>query len=271
MARRRSDTDLTNEPAAGRPSAVTTVLVLGGASDIGLAIVRRLATEGLTHAVLACRAPELLDQRLAKRPIDGVVATTVVWDALQSSAHAPLLAEASALLGGNIDLVVCAVGSLGHHSGLTMSAADADLLVRTNAAGPIAALLETARVLLAQSGGGSIVVLSSVAAARARKSNFVYGAAKAALDASAQGLRDALHGTDVRVHLVRPGFVVSKMTTGLTPAPMAAVPEDVAEAVIRAVRSPVSRVLWVPGRLGPLMAVLRNVPAPVWRRIAGDR
>ncbi len=272
MASRRSDTPQTDSTTAkNHTTAVTTALVLGGASDIGLAIVGRLAADGLTRVVLACRQPEALHQRLAEQPIDGVATTTVAWDVLHPSTHAPLLAQASTVLGGHIDLVVCAVGSLGHHSGMTMAAEDADLLIRTNTAGPIAVLLESARVLLAQDRGSAIVVLSSVAAARARKSNFVYGAAKAGLDSCTQGLRDALHGTPVRVYLVRPGFVVSKMTVGLTPAPMATTPEAVADAVARAIKSPVQRTVWVPAKLGPLMAVLRNVPIAVWRRIAADR
>lgn len=251
------------------PNPPTSVLVLGGASDIGLAIVRDLGARGLDRAVLAGRDPDGLRARLATDPLPVAHVHVEPWDALQPDAHEPLLDRARDLLG-DIDLVVCAVGSLGHHSGLSVEAADADLLVRTNFAGPAAALLVAARALREQ-GHGTIVVLSSVAGARARRSNFVYGSAKAGLDAFTQGLADALADTPVRVHVVRPGFVVSKMTVGLTPAPMATTPDVVAAAVTRVVESPRSQVVWVPARLGPAFAVLRNLPAPLWRRIAGDR
>lgn len=253
--------------AAPRPPA--SALVLGGASDIGLAIVAALGARGLQQVVLAARDPEALGERLAARPLPVEHVCVEAWDALDPDAHEPLLARARDLVGP-IDLVVCAVGSLGHHSGLTVGPAEADLLVRTNFAGPAAALLVAARALRDQ-GHGTIVVLSSVAGARARRSNFVYGSAKAGLDAFTQGLADSLADTAVRVHVVRPGFVVSKMTTGLDPAPLATTPEAVAAAVVGVVESPHPRVVWVPGRLGPAFALLRNVPAPLWRRIAGDR
>src|SRR5262249_58611376 len=73
-------------------------------------------------------------------------------------------------------------------------------------------------------GHGSIVVLSSVAGGRARRSNFVYGSTKAGLDAFFQGLGDALAGSGVSVMIVRPGFVHTKMTAGGEPAPPAPPP-----------------------------------------------
>lgn len=248
---------------------VRTALVLGGGSEIGLAIVRRLAEHGLERVVLAGRDRDAIRLALGPDPLPVDAVDVVGWDALDVERHEALVARAAELLG-SIDVVVCAVGMLGHHAGLAMAATDADLLLRTNFTGPAAALSAVGQALERQ-GHGTIVVISSIAAARARRSNFVYGSAKAGLDAYAQGLGDALVATDVRVHIVRPGFVVSKMTTGLDPAPMATTPAVVADAVVDVLDSPTNRIVWVPARLGPLMAVLRNVPAPLWRRIAGDR
>lgn len=246
-----------------------TALVLGGGSDIGLAITRRLAEQGLERVVLAGRDPDAIRGAVDAAPIAVDAVDVVAWEALDVAAHEPLVARAAELLG-SIDVVVVAVGLLGHHAGLGMSPTEADLLLRTNFTGPATALSAVGQALERQ-GHGTIVVLSSIAAARARRSNFVYGSGKAGLDAFAQGLGDALIGTDVRVHVVRPGFVVSKMTTGLDPAPMATTPEAVADAVVDLLDAPSNRIAWVPARLGPMMAILRNVPAPIWRRIAGDR
>jgi decaprenylphospho-beta-D-erythro-pentofuranosid-2-ulose 2-reductase len=124
---------------------------------------------------------------------------------------------------------------------------------------------------LIEAGSGVVVVISSVAAARARRSNFVYGASKAALDSYAQGLGDALAPHGVRVVVIRPGFVRSKMTEGLEPAPFATTPEVVGEAIAKAIDDDRSHTVWVPRILGPLLGVLRAAPRPVWRRIAGDR
>lgn len=245
------------------------MLVLGGASEIGLAIVRALAGRGLRHVVLAARDPERLS---ASAPVGSLSVDRVdalMWDALDPEGHEPLVRQAFEAMGG-IDLVVCAVGSLGHHSGLTVEPGEADRSIRTNFAGPAAALLVVARALRDQ-GHGTIIVLSSVAAVRARKSNFVYGSAKAGLDAFAQGLGDSLSDTDVQVHVIRPGFVKTKMTAGLDPAPFATTADVVAAAVVRVVDADRSRIVWAPPLLGPMMAVLRNIPRPLWRRVAGER
>lgn len=246
----------------------STALVFGGGSDIALAIVRRLAADGLRSVVLAVRDPDAVRTRLDADPLPVDHLTLETWDALDADEHDDLVTRAAHTLG-TIDVVLCAVGSLGHHAGLHMPSVEADLSMRTNVTGPASALLAAGRALEAQ-GSGTIVVLSSVAGARARRSNFVYGAGKAGLDAFAQGLGDALVDVGVRVLIVRPGFVVSKMTTGLDPAPMATTPEVVADAVAAGLAAG-KRVVWVPGRLGPMFAVLRNVPAPLWRRIASDR
>ena len=50
---------------------------------------------------------------------------------------------------------------------------------------------------------------------RARRANFVYGSSKAGMDTFFQGLGDSLVGSGVKVMIVRPGFVDTKMTKGL--------------------------------------------------------
>jgi decaprenylphospho-beta-D-erythro-pentofuranosid-2-ulose 2-reductase len=107
-------------------------------------------------------------------------------------------------------------------------------------------------------------VLSSVAAVRPRSSNAEYGATQAGLDAFFTGLRDRLRGTGVRVVVVRPGFVRTRMTAGRYPAPFAVDPGDVAEAVLAGLDHDV---VWVPRLLGPMMAALRLAPGPLWRRL----
>ncbi len=84
-----------------------------------------------------------------------------------------------------------------------LAAAD---LVQVNSAAPVALAAGAAQRLRAQ-GGGALVVVSSAAAVRARSTDFAHGASKAALDAFASGLREAVRGDGVRVLVVRPGFV----------------------------------------------------------------
>ncbi len=101
---------------------------------------------------------------------------------------------------------------------------------------------------------------------RVRRANYVYGSAKAGLDGFASGLADALADSGVRLLLVRPRFVIGRMTEGMRPAPFASTPERVAGATVRALRAGRGEV-WVPPVLRWLFAVLRPLPRAVWRRM----
>jgi len=117
-------------------------------------------------------------------------------------------------------------------------------------------------------GHGRLVVLSSVAGVRARRANFIYGSSKSGLDAFSQGLADALEGTGVGVTIVRPGFVVGRMTSGRSPAPFATTPEAVADAVVGGIAAG-SAVVYAPPVLRWVFAVMRLLPGAIWRRMPG--
>ena len=172
---------------------------------------------------------------------------------------------ADAFTGGDVDLVISAAGILTSQAELERDPLQAGVLVETNFTGHVTTLLAAAGRLRAQ-GHGTIVVLSSVAAVRPRQANLVYGAAKSGLDAFARGLADSLHGSGVRLLLVRPGFVVGRMTAGMTPAPLATTPSAVGAAVAAALAGRRDTV-WVPPSLAVLAVALRAVPRPLWRRL----
>ena len=113
---------------------------------------------------------------------------------------------------------------------------------------------------------GWIVALSSVAGERVRRSNFVYGSTKAGFDGFFLGLGEALRDYGVHVLVVRPGFVKSKMTSGLDEVPLAVTPDQVAEAVIDAIKGK-RELIWVPGPLRVVMSGLRHVPRPLFRKL----
>jgi len=119
-------------------------------------------------------------------------------------------------------------------------------------------------------GQGTVVVLSSVAGERARPSNFVYGSSKAGLDAFAQGLGDSVRDAGLRVMVVRPGFVTTKMTTGMEPAPLSTTPEAVADAVASGLASG-KELVWVPATLRVLFSAFRHLPRPLWRKVSAGR
>ncbi len=242
------------------------LLVLGGGSEIALRAIARLSSERDVRCVLAARDAVAARARAVELGAEHAVVGVTTWDARDADRHDAAVAAAVEALGG-LDAAICAVGSLGHSSG-EAGAVDVWSLMTANAAGPAAALASVARAMSVR-GGGSIVVLSSVAALRPRRSNYPYGAAKAAIDVFARGLADAY--PSLRVQVVRPGFVRTRMTAGLAEAPFTIGPDRAARAVVWALRGRRSRTWYVPWVLRPLFAVLRALPGPLWRVVAGDR
>lgn len=240
------------------------VLVLGGTSDIGLAIARRLMSENTTYVGLACRRPEKAALAVESLTRPGTQVEALEFDATRVDGHKEFF-ERVVADHGDLDLVVLAFGQLGDQERFDDDPVSAAALVDVNFGSAVAVALEVARHFREQ-GHGTLVVLSSVAGERVRKANFVYGSSKAGLDAFAQGLGDSLEGSGARVLVVRPGFVHSAMTAGLKPAPFATTPDVVADAVASGLRAG-RRIVWAPGILRWIFMVLRHVPHPIWRRL----
>jgi decaprenylphospho-beta-D-erythro-pentofuranosid-2-ulose 2-reductase len=248
---------LTVLDALGRPGRI---LLLGGTSEIGLAIVAAMGVPPSTEILLAGRDEQRMT--VAGKGLPGQV-RTLMFDATAIDTH-PAFIEA-AFSHGDVDLVISAAGVLIPQPVLDRDPAQAGLLAQTNFTGHVTTLLAAAERMRAQ-GHGIIVILSSVAAVRPRKANFVYGATKAGLDAFGRGLADALHGTGVRVVLVRPGFVTGRMTAGMPTAPLATTPGAVGTAVAKALANG-DTTIWVPPSLRTLAAGLRLIPRPLWRQL----
>lgn len=247
--------------ALGAPQAV---LVLGGTSEIALATVRLLPRARLRRVVLAGRPSSALDEAAADLTASGIQGVaTETFDATKTPGHGQII---DALFdSGDIDLVLLAFGVLGDQSEAEADPEIAVATATTNYTGAVSVGLHVARRLRKQ-GHGALVVLSSVAGDRARRSNYVYGSTKAGLDAFAQGLGDALHGSGARVLVVRPGFVRTRMTTGMKEAPMTIDPHDVGAIIVSALRKG-RETVYAPGPLRFVMAGLKSLPRPVFRKL----
>jgi decaprenylphospho-beta-D-erythro-pentofuranosid-2-ulose 2-reductase len=237
-----------------------TILVLGGTSDIGQAIVSALVSPALRRVILAVRHPGEVDVDSMSFGSADIVA--VHFDATDVESHETLVVDLADRFG-DLDVVIQAFGQLGE-PGLDDPAAAA-ALAQVNYVGAVSSGLAVARQLRAQ-GHGTLVVLSSVAGVRTRASNFVYGSTKAGQDAFATGLGDWLHGSGAHVMTVRPGFVRSSMTAGMDEAPFSVDTADVAEAVAAGLRRGRS-VVWVPGILQVVFGLLLHAPGMVWRKL----
>ena len=250
--------------AFGQPQ---NIIVLGGSSDIARAIVKKLCAARAHTVVLAGRDQARLDDAAKEARQYGAIKTdTVLFDAEDLPSAARAVGEAFDKVADPVDLVIVAVGMLGDQGASEDDAARAAQQAVVNYAWPVAALAELRRRLVAQ-GSGRILVLSTVGAIRVRRGNYLYGGAKAGLDRLSQGLADSLEGTGASLQIVRPGFVRSKMTTGVKETPFSTGVNEVAENVVRGLASG-ERVIWSPPILRYVFAVLRHLPAALWRRVA---
>ncbi len=239
------------------------VLILGGRSEIGMELAARLAP-GTTVVLAARRADELIEQEALLRTAGAAAVHTREFDADDLASHGPLVASLVAEYGA-IDTAVLAFGILGDQARAENDAAHAVAIVHTDYVAQVSLLTHLAAEMRA-AGRGTLVVFSSIAGARVRRANYVYGSAKAGLDGFADGLAAALHGTGVRVLIVRPGFVIGRMTQGMPPAPLPIKPAQVADATVRALAAG-RRTVWVPWTLGPVSLVMRLMPDFLWRRL----
>ncbi len=240
------------------------ILLLGGTSEIGLAILAALRPGSGDEVILAGRDAQRLEA--AGKALNRQV-TVAQYDATQAGTHQAFADEICA--GGVPDLVIAATGVLTPQPRLEQDVLLAATMIETNFTGHVTVLLAFGEAMRSR-GSGTIVVLSSVAAVRPRKFNSVYGATKAGLDAFARGYADSLRDAGVRVLLVRPGFVAGRMTEGMKPAPLATTPERVGAAVAAALRTNGAggkNVIWVPAPLAGLAAVMKLIPRPVWRKM----
>lgn len=238
------------------------VLILGGRSDMGLAIAHSFAAEG--HPVqLAARDVARLEADRADLELRHRVSVTLhEFDVLDTAGHAAFIEALPALP----DVVVCAVGAMGDQAQDERDIAAAITVMRTNFEGPAAILSAFANLFEAR-GSGTIVGISSVAGERGRATNYIYGSAKAGFTAFLSGLRNRLAKKGVHVLTVLPGFVATRMTAGLDlPARLTAQPQEVGRAVLHAVRARrnvihVKPIWWL------VMAVIRNIPERVFKRM----
>lgn len=246
--------------AVGNPQSL---LLLGGTSEIALATAQRYATRRPLRVVLAARPSNRLEAAARRLDALGATVSTLPFEATDTASHPEIIEKAFA--DGDIDVTLVAFGLLGDQERAWTDHATAVEVAQVNYVAAVSVGVLVAQALQRQ-GHGALVALSSVAAERPRRSNFPYGSAKAGTDAFYTGLTEALRPSGIRVCVVRPGFVHTRMTKGLKPAPLSVTPEQVAEVIVDAVAVGREQV-WVPGSLRYVMSALRHLPRPIFRRL----
>jgi len=241
------------------------VVFLGATRGMGRALARLMAARG-DRLFLLGRDRMELERSARDLELTGSGGTIAVarCDLLEPGGFTPALDQAEAALGG-IDAVVVTAGLFATQEGLESDARlRADVLTAdfTNTV----QFCEAARSRLMARAGGTLCVFSSVAGDRARKPVILYGAAKAGLSHYLEGLDHKYRAQGLRVVCVKPGFVKTGMTAGLTPPPFAGEPDAVARTVLRAIDRG-RPVVYAPPIWRWVMLVIRCLPRAVMRRI----
>jgi len=246
------------------PTPPSRIAIFGATSAIATALARRYAANGC-QIFLAGRREDELRRLAADLEVRGAEAVTLASANLaEPAAHAEVVALASHTLP-EVDAAILAWGTLTDQTRAEEEPDYALAELKNNFHAPAALLLRLARWLEPQ-GNGVIVVLTSVAGDRGRRSNFVYGAAKGGLQRFVEGLRHRLAGTGIAVLDVRPGFVATPMTAHLErKGPLWASPERVA-ADIEAAIARRRAVVYTPWFWRWIMAVVTILPRSLFHR-----
>lgn len=239
------------------------VLIVGGSSEIGAALGRLWLKRGTRSFVLTERESGRASQLTAELTAAGAAVTVEELDAGRPETMRPAIE--AAWLDGDIDVVVVAIGVLPDQLEVESDPSLSWRVLTVNATASIQIGLLAAQRLHSQQ-HGTLVLLSSVAGQRGRRDNYVYGASKAAVDTFAEGLQQRFAGTEIDVLVVRPGYVYSKMSAGIEPAPFAVTVSHSADQIVRAVDRRRATV-WVPPVLAVFFALFRLLPRRVWATI----
>jgi decaprenylphospho-beta-D-erythro-pentofuranosid-2-ulose 2-reductase len=248
--------------AVGNPQ---TILLLGGTSEIGLAICERYLRNASARIVLAAMPQDPgRDDAVAQMKAAGARSVELIdFDALEPDTHPRVIDECFA--GGDVDVAIVAFGLLGDAEELWQNQRKAVQIAEINYTAAVSVGVLLGEKMRAQ-GFGQIIAMSTVAGERVRRSNFVYGSTKAGLDGFYLGLSEALREYGVRVLVIRPGQVRTRMSAHVKEAPLTVDKEYVADLAVTA-SAKGKELVWAPGTFRYVMMVLRHIPRGIFRKL----
>ena len=248
--------------AVGNPQ---TILLLGGTSEIGLAICERYLQNAHARIVLAAMPGDPgRDAAVAQMNAAGARSVELIdFEATDPESH-PKMIEA-AFSDGDIDVAIVAFGILGDAEELWQNQRKAVLAAEINYTAAVSVGVLLGEKMRAQ-GFGQIIAMSTVAGERVRRSNFVYGSTKAGLDGFYLGLAEALREYGVRVLVIRPGQVRTRMSAHVKEAPLTVDKEYVANLAVTAAAKG-KELVWAPAAFKYVMVVLRHIPRSIFRKL----
>jgi decaprenylphospho-beta-D-erythro-pentofuranosid-2-ulose 2-reductase len=241
-----------------------TVLILGATSGIARGTADAFARRG-RNLILAGRDEEELQRISSDLSIRYGIDTRIrLLDIVDLASYeefcSTLLHEGEQLSG-----VVCAVGYLGEQEKAFEDSGEAVKIIASNYMGPALLLDRLANMMLPQK-KGFIVGIASVAGDRGRQSNFIYGSAKGGFALFLQGLRNRLFREGIQVLTIKPGFVDTAMTYGLSGMFLVAQPDDIGENIYRALEKGRDSI-YLPRFWRYIMLIIRLIPEKIFKRM----
>jgi decaprenylphospho-beta-D-erythro-pentofuranosid-2-ulose 2-reductase len=248
--------------AVGNPQ---TILLLGGTSEIGLAICERYLQNAHARILLAAMPDDPgRDDAVAQMKAAGARSVELIdFEATDTDSHPKMMDQAFS--GGDVDVAIVAFGLLGDAEELWQNQRKAVQIAEINYTAAVSVGVLLAEKMRAQ-GFGQIIAMSTVAGERVRRSNFVYGSTKAGLDGFYLGLSEALREYGVRVLVIRPGQVRTRMSAHIKEAPLTVDKEYVANLAVTA-SAKGKELVWAPAAFRYVMMVLRHIPRIIFRKL----
>ena len=251
--------------SAGLTPQARNVIVFGATSAIAQAVCRLLSRQRCRFFLIARDAAKLAaveaDLKVRGAEVEGSQAV----DLCDTSLHPDLIAEAWHRLG-TVDACIIAHGLLGDQAQAERDWAEAAAILNVNFIS-VASLVTHLANRFEKQGSGRIVAIGSVAGDRGRKTNYVYGAAKGALETFLEGVRHRLASRGVAVLLVKPGFVDTPMIAHLPKSPLFASPDPVARSIVSAMDKGKSTI-YTPIFWRPVMLMIRLLPEWLFNRLS---
>ncbi|MDH6282618.1 decaprenylphospho-beta-D-erythro-pentofuranosid-2-ulose 2-reductase [Rhodococcus sp. LBL1] len=248
--------------AVGNPQ---TLLLLGGTSEIGLAICEEYLKKAPLRVILAALPNDPgRDSAVAQMKAAGATEVDVIdFDALDTESHPKVIDDAWSK--GDVDVAIVAFALDGDAEELWQNQRKAVLIANVNYTASVSVGVLVGEKMKAQ-GFGRIIAMSSVAGERVKRANFVYGSTKAGLDGFYLGLGEALAPFGPKVTVVRPGMVRTQFSAHVKEAPLT-VNKDVVATLAVAASDKGKEIVWTPGPWRFVMMGLRHVPRAIFRKL----
>lgn len=248
-------------------SSGKSVVILGATSGVARSIARRFGALGYTVGLAGRDREELEILAADVRARCAVACSILPFDATAFETHADFLDQCAQVFGELPGGVVLCFGYMADQALAQKDFEVARRTIDTNLTGAISILERFAAAYEAR-GNGFIAALTSVAGDRGRKMNYIYGAAKAGLTAYLQGLRNRLHASGVRVTTIKPGFMDTPMTYGMSlPGPLVASPEAAAKAMVDKITRGKDSI-YVPFFWRYIMWIIKSIPERQFKKMS---